>query len=98
MSCRTAAPAPSSPPPTKPQLFLEVRNNSNVDAILSFGEAPDGAVSFDALLVADLPPPGPVDIAPEALSTIGYTSGTAGHLKGAMQCTPPGRAALSGAQ
>ncbi len=59
---------------------------------------PDGAVSFDALLVADLPPPGPVDIAPEALSTIGYTSGTAGHLKGAMQCTPPGRAALSGAR
>lgn len=53
--------------------------------IISFDQAPGGATRFGDLLdspggAPDIPRPAPTD-----LSTIGYTSGTTGHPKGAMQ-------------
>jgi long-chain acyl-CoA synthetase len=50
-----------------------------------FGNEPlAGAVAFDELVAAPAAFE-PVAVAPDALSTIGYTSGTTGHPKGAMQ-------------
>ena len=53
--------------------------------VISFDHAGDGVTSFEELLSY---PPAPPDVprpAPTDLSTIGYTSGTTGHPKGAMQ-------------
>src|SRR5271168_4929283 len=49
-----------------------------------FGKAISGAVPFDEL-VAEPIAFDPVAVDPNATSTIGYTSGTTGHPKGAMQ-------------
>ncbi|MEH6527566.1 MAG: AMP-binding protein [Sneathiella sp.] len=65
--------------------IIGVKNSTNVASIISFGDAPAGTVSFDNLISRSMPTPPMVDIAPSALSTIGYTSGTTGHPKGAMQ-------------
>jgi long-chain acyl-CoA synthetase len=46
--------------------------------------APEGAVAFDALLASDGPVPA-ITAVPEEACTIGYTSGTTGHPKGAVQ-------------
>ena len=53
--------------------------------VISFDPAGDGVTSFEELLshpaaAPEVPRPAPTD-----LSTIGYTSGTTGHPKGAMQ-------------
>ncbi len=57
-----------------------------VDRAFVFSQAPpEGMQSFDDLLNHDLPPLPDIDIDPESLSTICYTSGTTGHPKGAMQ-------------
>jgi long-chain acyl-CoA synthetase len=69
----------------KAPAIMSVKNTSNIDAIISFGIAPEGAISFDDLIAHNLAPPPSVDVAPETLSTIAYTSGTTGHPKGAMQ-------------
>jgi long-chain acyl-CoA synthetase len=69
----------------KASAIMGVKEGSNVRSIISFGDAPEGAISFDALILRNAAPPPTVDVAPEALSTIGYTSGTTGHPKGAMQ-------------
>jgi long-chain acyl-CoA synthetase len=69
----------------KAPAIMGVKEGSNVGSIISFGCAPEGAISFDVLISGDTGSPPPVDVAPEALSTIGYTSGTTGHPKGAMQ-------------
>ncbi len=54
-------------------------------AAIVFGDASaSGATPFNEL-VAKLAHFEPVAVKPEALSTIGYTSGTTGHPKGAMQ-------------
>jgi long-chain acyl-CoA synthetase len=52
--------------------------------VFSFDEPPPGSLAFGDLMAADASPP---DVAPEprALCTIGYTSGTTAHPKGAMQ-------------
>ncbi|MGQ0575557.1 MAG: class I adenylate-forming enzyme family protein [Pseudonocardia sp.] len=52
--------------------------------VVAFGDAPDGTVAFAELLAADGPVPRP-EIVPASASTIGYTSGTTGHPKGAVQ-------------
>ena len=52
---------------------------------IAFGEsAPKGGYAFSEL-VAKRQSFDPIPVKPEALSTIGYTSGTTGHPKGAMQ-------------
>ncbi len=48
-------------------------------------DAPDGMVTFDALLACDAPALPDIEVEDTALSTICYTSGTTGHPKGAMQ-------------
>ena len=65
--------------------IMGVKNSSNVTSIISFGAAPSDAISFDDLISGDTAAPAMPDVAPEALSTIAYTSGTTGHPKGAMQ-------------
>lgn len=65
--------------------IMGVKATSNVATIISFGAAPEGTISFDELIDSDLPAAPEVIVAPESLSTIGYTSGTTGHPKGAMQ-------------
>ena len=52
--------------------------------VVSFGEAPSGAVSFAQMLTTATEPP-VLAVDPDAPSTIGYTSGTTGHPKGAVQ-------------
>jgi len=72
--------------PDKVAAIMGVKDVSEVRAIISFGsDIAEGAVSFDALLAANTPAPAPVHVDPSALSTIGYTSGTTGRPKGAMQ-------------
>ena len=56
-----------------------------LDSVVVIGAGPVGTVPFEELLVADEPLAEIVAPAPTSLSTIGYTSGTTGHPKGAMQ-------------
>jgi long-chain acyl-CoA synthetase len=70
-----------SPEKVEPALRAGV---SGLEAIV-FGDQPvEGATPF-AALVGDRAGFEPVRADPDALSTIGYTSGTTGHPKGAMQ-------------
>jgi long-chain acyl-CoA synthetase len=55
-----------------------------LDMVVAFGSASSGVVAFDDLLSEDLKAPD-VRIDPHAPGTIGYTSGTTGHPKGAVQ-------------
>jgi long-chain acyl-CoA synthetase len=66
--------------------IMTVKGASAVKEIISFGdELEDGAIAFEALLQSGQTAPIANDIDPTSLSTIGYTSGTTGHPKGAMQ-------------
>jgi long-chain acyl-CoA synthetase len=56
-----------------------------LDSIVVIGEGPVGTVPFEELLAADAPSLEIAAAAPTSVSTIGYTSGTTGHPKGAMQ-------------
>ena len=72
--------------PEKVAAIMGVKDVSDVRAIISFGDdIADGAVSFDALIAANIAAPAPVTVDPTSLSTICYTSGTTGRPKGAMQ-------------
>ncbi|MCW5659216.1 MAG: AMP-binding protein [Burkholderiaceae bacterium] len=70
-----------SPEKVKPALDAGV---SGLTAVVFGRDAIAGTTAFDELLAqpADFEP---VAVEPHALSTIGYTSGTTGHPKGAMQ-------------
>ena len=70
-----------SPEKVEPALRAGV---SGLEAIVFGDEAVEGATPF-AELIGDPAGFEPVPAEPEALSTIGYTSGTTGHPKGAMQ-------------
>ncbi len=72
--------------PEKVAATLAVKDGSDVKEIISFGDQVEpGAISFNALLESGAIAPASGDIDPASLSTIGYTSGTTGHPKGAMQ-------------
>ena len=72
--------------PEKVAATLAVKDSTSVKELISFGDQVEpGAVSFNALLESGAIAPDVDDIDPEALSTIGYTSGTTGRPKGAMQ-------------
>ncbi|WP_211190327.1 AMP-binding protein [Actinomycetospora sp. TBRC 11914] len=61
------------------------RDLPELRTVVAFGEqTPAGALPFDALLSRDEPVP-QVATDPDAPCTIGYTSGTTGHPKGAVQ-------------
>src|SRR4051794_23719714 len=68
----------------KAPAIMGVKEGSAVGSIVAFGGAAEGVASFDDLIARDLAPPPLPNIAPESMSTIGYTSGTTGHPKGAM--------------
>jgi long-chain acyl-CoA synthetase len=72
---------------TSPEHALRVqeltRDLVDLHTVVSFGESP-GAVPFAELLMDEGPRP-QLDVDPDAPSTIGYTSGTTGHPKGAVQ-------------
>jgi long-chain acyl-CoA synthetase len=72
--------------PDKATAVLEAaRDVTGVEHVISFGEAPGNAVDFAALVADKMPSLKVSPAAPTSLSTIGYTSGTTGHPKGAMQ-------------
>ena len=62
-----------------------VKENAQVRELIAFGDAalPEGMLSFNELLAAGSDAFQIPDIDPDSLSTIGYTSGTTGHPKGA---------------
>ena len=62
-----------------------VKENSQVKELIAFGDdaLPDDMLSFNELLAAGGDAFQIPEIAPDSLSTIGYTSGTTGHPKGA---------------
>jgi long-chain acyl-CoA synthetase len=65
--------------------IVERRSDTPLEHIVLFGEdLPDGATSFDELIDANSDEFPEIEIDPMATSTIGYTSGTTGHPKGAM--------------
>ncbi|HEU4368486.1 MAG TPA: AMP-binding protein [Methylomirabilota bacterium] len=72
--------------PDKTAAVLEAaRDVPGVEHVVSFGEAPAGALAFESLLAGAAGRPSLPPAAPTELSTIAYTSGTTGHPKGAMQ-------------
>ena len=62
-----------------------VKEKSQVRELVAFGddEIPEGMLSFNEILAASDEAFAVADIDPDSLSTIGYTSGTTGHPKGA---------------
>jgi long-chain acyl-CoA synthetase len=56
----------------------------SLSTVVSFGGPAEGAIVFDELLTADGPAP-EITAEPGGPCTIGYTSGTTGHPKGAVQ-------------
>jgi long-chain acyl-CoA synthetase len=61
------------------------RADTPLEHIVLFGDdLPEGAISFDQLVEGGSDEFAEVDIDPTSTSTIGYTSGTTGHPKGAM--------------
>jgi long-chain acyl-CoA synthetase len=69
----------------KGEALLDLKRDSPLEHVVLFGsDVPTGAVSFDELLRQSQSECGSVDVKGSQLSTIGYTSGTTGHPKGAM--------------
>ena len=65
--------------------IMDLKKDGIVNSIVSFDNPPKGSIDFNELIknknnLVKIP-----DISPKSLSTIGYTSGTTGHPKGAMQ-------------
>ncbi len=62
-----------------------VKEKSGVKELIAFGDEamPEGMLSFNEILAASDGAFEVADIDPDSLSTIGYTSGTTGHPKGA---------------
>ena len=65
--------------------IINLKNDSKVTSIISFGTHPKGTISFEDLISKRNKPLDFPNVSPESLSTIAYTSGTTGHPKGAMQ-------------
>lgn len=69
----------------KGSALLGIKEDSPLQEVVLFAdEVPSGARSFDGLLKDNSPEFDDVETGAAALSTIGYTSGTTGHPKGAM--------------
>jgi long-chain acyl-CoA synthetase len=69
----------------KGEALVDVKERTPLEHIVLFGRANiPGTLDFDALCAAESEAFEPVPRKPEDMSTIGYTSGTTGHPKGAM--------------
>jgi len=69
----------------KGEALLDMQEDSPLQHVILFGDhVPAGAHTFSDLLKKSRPECDAVKVVPESLSTIGYTSGTTGHPKGAM--------------
>jgi len=68
----------------KGEALLAIKGDTPVRHLVLFGPAPAGAHALDDLLAGARDAFEPVAVDPLATSTIGYTSGTTGHPKGAM--------------
>ena len=69
----------------KGEALLATQKDTPLEQIILFGDdTPSGAKSFDALLAAARDDARDRHVDPASTSTIGYTSGTTGHPKGAM--------------
>src|SRR5580700_2584854 len=74
------------PPVEKAEIILSLtRSVPTLRRVVSFDPVGGDATPFDGLLSCTARVPEIARPAPSALSTIGYTSGTTGHPKGAMQ-------------
>ena len=66
--------------------LMDIQGDTPLDHVVLFGDAlPKGALSFNEMLEAGANRFDAPERDRDALSTIGYTSGTTGHPKGAMQ-------------
>jgi long-chain acyl-CoA synthetase len=73
-------------PPDKGQALLDIQRDTPLEhVILLGGDRQAGALAFDDLLLGNHAARPDVPVDPLGTSTIGYTSGTTGHPKGAMQ-------------
>ncbi|MCU1679548.1 MAG: fatty-acid--CoA ligase [Amycolatopsis sp.] len=66
------------------QVLEVTRDLPALRVVAAFGGAVEGGTAFDELLAADCPVP-EIVVEPAAACTIGYTSGTTGYPKGAVQ-------------
>jgi long-chain acyl-CoA synthetase len=72
--------------PEKLEAFLDVARDTPVREVVALGRADQAGVhDFEALLGAASDAFQAREVSPDAVATIGYTSGTTGHPKGAMQ-------------
>ncbi|MBN4016392.1 long-chain-fatty-acid--CoA ligase [Rhodospirillaceae bacterium AH-315-P19] len=72
----------------KGEAVLDKKGATPLNNVILFGnkaDPPAGTLCFEDMIAQGKPDFDPVLVAPEELSTIGYTSGTTGHPKGAMQ-------------
>ena len=65
--------------------ITDLKEEGQINYIISFGDNIEGSISFNDLINNNLPIIEMPNVSPDELSTIGYTSGTTGHPKGAMQ-------------
>ena len=65
--------------------IINLIKEGQINFIISIGDIIDGSISFNDLINKKLSQIDMPNISSEELSTIGYTSGTTGHPKGAMQ-------------
>lgn len=73
-------------PVDKAQGLLDIRRDTLLEHVILLGEARQaGALALDDLLRSNEAARPDVPVDPAGTSTIGYTSGTTGHPKGAMQ-------------
>ena len=68
----------------KGEALLAVQKDTPLEHVILFGDEAKGGKSFDELISRGRDTYEPKPIAAAATSTIGYTSGTTGHPKGAM--------------
>tara|TARA_E500000178_G_C17021567_1_gene755880 strand:+ start:1136 stop:2662 length:1527 start_codon:yes stop_codon:yes gene_type:complete len=65
--------------------IIKLKETGQINFIVSFNDSIEGSISFNDLINNKISPIDMPNVSSETLSTIGYTSGTTGHPKGAMQ-------------
>ena len=65
--------------------IIKLKETGQINFIISFNVSIEGSISFNDLINNKISPIDMPNVSSDTLSTIGYTSGTTGHPKGAMQ-------------